>query len=377
MDWKNRSKTLTLFILTVLIIGSISLGNSSGEEDPEIVAVDNIIRDGRVGPGGLNTAVYTEDDTVFFVVEVLIELHRYVKYDLSNYESEEILEEKDDKPFDDSLSTVYTGEEILIFGSQDLDQPGHCDKIYRVDLENEELTELDVTMPISSSGSLYHRIAVWAEDEAYVFLENGVHTFDPSDNSFEKHEVEYPEKFFHGSSDRSTVYADGDIYIVSFDEMFKYNTEDNELKKQSDLPTEHPDLFRRGAVYTGEDIYIMGAGELRRDPEITDEIIRYDPKSGEAELLETRLPEPMHSLDLIHHDGFIFIMGHIVEYDPTSKHARSTNEIYRFNYQGIDAPDDYPGPDHDDFPWFYVTLIGAVGGMIAIGAVYYYKRYKG
>ncbi len=378
MDWKNKSKTFTFLILILLILSSIGIGTSSGEEDSEIVAIDNIVEGERIGSFGVNTAVYTGEDTVFFVVDILQSGYRYVKYDFSTYESEKILEKKEGIPFGDPLSAVYTGEDILIFGGQLLEQSQDSDKIYRVD--NNGLTELEVTIPVDVSYKepFYHLNAVWAENEAYLFMESGVYTFDPSDNSFEKHEVEYPENFFIGSSDRSTVYVDGDIYMVSYDKIYRYQTDKHNLEKLGDLPTKHPDLIRRATVYTGDEIYIMGAGELGKDPEITDEIFRFNPESKESELLNTRLPQPMHGCELIHHDGFIYIMGHTVEFDPTSKHAESTNEIYRYNYRGIDAPKDYPGPDHgDDFPWSTVIIGCTVGGIGTVGAVFYFKKRKG
>ncbi len=355
------------------------MGTSLDEGNSEIVAIDNIVDGERIGNMGVSTAVYTEEGTVFLVVDILHEGYRYMKYDLSTYESEKILEKKEGIPFGDPLSAVYTGEYILIFGGQLLEQSKDSDKIYRVELENNELIELNVTIPVDVSYNelFYHLNAVWAEDEAYLFLESGVYTFDPSENSFEKHEVEYPENFFIGSSDRSTVYVDGDIYMISYDKIYRYHTDKHKLEKLTDLPTKHPDLIRRAAVYTGDEIYIMGAGELGKDPKITDEIIRFDPKSEESELLDTKLPLPMHGCDLIHHESFIYIMGHTVEFDPNSKHLQNTNEIYRYNYHGKDAPNDYPGPDHDEFSWSTVIIGGTVGGIGVVGAVYYFKREKG
>lgn len=380
MNWDAKSKPLAFIILVLFILSMFSLTGNAGGENSEVVAIDNIIDEGYIGSPGVGTTIYIEEEKIFVCVPVVIDGDwriRYMMYDVSRYESDVILEQRKEIPFDDSLSAVYTGEDILIFGCQLIEQRYDSDSVYRFNFENNKLIELDVKIPdVSSNKSFYYRRAVWAEDKAFLFLETGVYTFDPSDNSFERYEIEYPEDFLKGSADKSIVYVEGDIYIVSYDEIYRYDTDKNNLEKLRDLPTEHPDVPRRSSIYTGEYIYIIGGGELVQGGTLTDEIIRFDPETEESELLDTRLPQPIHACNLAHDGEYIYIFGGYKSFDPTDKHGDKVNVIYRYNYQGIDAPDDYPGPDHGDFPWSTVILAGMVGVIGIGGSVYYIKSRK-
>ncbi|MFP4050843.1 MAG: hypothetical protein ACLFVB_03790 [Thermoplasmata archaeon] len=283
-------------------------------------------------------------------------------------------------PVGDSLPAVYTGENIFIFGYEISEKDGSChatDSIFKFDLEANKLEELDIKLPvnITEEHPYYEIESVWVGDKALLFLESGVYSFYPSNYSMNKHKIDYSEEFFSSVQDRSIVYVENDVYLFGKDEIYSFNPHNYTLMTlDTKLPTDHPEAWRRAAVYTGEYVYIMGGGGFSQ--EIIDEIIRFDPETEEAELLDITLPAKLHGCNLVSNGEYIYIFSGLWDLDVHG--SPRANIIWRFNYQDLPTNDDYPGIENKNPDWKMITVTGLVGAavIVTVGAVVYYRKYR-
>lgn len=217
-------KTFIFFILVVLICSSIStLGvseDSDEYENSKIKPVDKIVD--SLLFYRLSNAVYTENDIVYLLgvrESHDDKMHRkYIKYNLSSHKSEIVIKKDYGLPVGDSLPAVYTGENIFIFGEEISEKDGSrhaTDSIFKFDLEENKLEELDVKLPVNITDEhpYYNIVSAWVGDKALLFLESGVYSFYPSNHSMKKYDINYPKEFFSGVEDRSVVNVEGQLYF--------------------------------------------------------------------------------------------------------------------------------------------------------------------
>lgn len=156
-------------------------------------------------------------------------------------------------------------------------------------------------------------------------------------------------------------------------EIYCFNPHNYTLRiLDTKLPTDHPEAWRRAAVYTGEYVYIMGGGGFSQ--EIIDEIIRFDPETEEAKLLDLTLPAKLHGCNLVCNGEYIYIFSGLWELDIHG--SPRANIIWRYNYQDLQSNDDYPGIENDNPDWKMVTGLVGVAVVVTVGAVVYYRKYR-
>ncbi len=378
------SKVIIFFILFLLISSSLGICKSKGSmKSSKIKAIDKIIDEGMMAGVGVSTAIQTGKNIVHLLGVDKYEEDQYMAYNLKEHKSKVVLESKSEGlPIADSLGAVSTEENIYIFGGRVKRENGYesTDRIYRFDLDNNKLKKLNISLPSNetekSTTEAHSRLAVvWAKKRAYLFMKNRVYTFDPDEKAIKKiDEVYYPNDFFKGIQNKNTVYMDKKVYFLRQDDIYKYDIPNNKLSRIGKISTKHPDLWRRSAVSTGRYIYIMGGGGLGQ--KIVDEIIRFNPRNGETKILDTRLPKPFHGCNLVHAGGYIYIFGAYKKFDPNSKHGRNVNKIFRFNYQGLESKDNYPGiHEEDSLPTYFIGLI-ATTVVLTVGGAGYFWKYK-
>ncbi|MFW5927668.1 MAG: hypothetical protein ACOCSL_00590 [Thermoplasmatota archaeon] len=360
-------------------------------EETNVKSIDRIFDINTIFNVGVSNSVYTGDGTVYVLgvrgLSLKSDSILYAKYNLSINECK-IIEKGRRLPFGDQLGAVFTGEDILIFGGQVYESSHDSNKIYRLDLESEKLKELEVNLPenITDENPHFSVRSVWAEDRAILFFEKGAYAFYPSNNTFKQYELEYPEDFFSGLHDRSIVYAEGSVYFFNQDKIYCFDTEKRTLKElQTELPTNHPDAWRRSAVYTGEEIYIIGGGGFHH--EIIDEIIRFDPETKETELMNTRLPVRLHGCNPVCDGEYIYILGgrkktgvadSYKDGDDVSSNDTfgvEMNVIWRYNYQDLPSNEDYPGIKYD-YSTEYTTYGSLFVSIIITTLILIFKENK-
>ncbi|MFW6072406.1 MAG: Kelch repeat-containing protein [Thermoplasmatota archaeon] len=344
-------------------------------EETKVKSIDTILDVNNMFDVSVSDAVYTGNETAYvlgvkhFNLETGNDLIHYIKYNLSSYRIKTIKKDHN-LPFA-PLSTVYTGEDIFIFGGQVYGSQSNTDNVYRLNIDNEKLEKLEVELPeeITEGKTLFQFTSVWIQDRAFLIYEDGVYSFYPSNHTFQKYELEHLDELFSKANNRNSVYAEGKVYFFNQDKIFCFDPEErtlNELDKK--LPTNYPKAWRRSAVYTGEYIYIIGGGGFGR--EIIDEIIRFDPETNEAELLNTKLPVKLHGCNPVCDGEYIYIFSGRKKRGVSDSYKGSDditfndtygaemNVIWRFNYQDLSSNDEYPGIKYD-----YSTEYTAYGSL--------------
>ncbi len=352
----------------------------------EIVSEAEFDPENGLGPFGVSKAVHSGGDEVYLlgVDSVGGKKDLYMEYNLSSYDSKVLIKKDHGLPMGDPLSSVQVGNEIFTFGEQIFEENGDChftDKIFKFDMESNELTELDTELPVDKDVDHFHfdLITILADGKALLFLDENLedehltlYTFDPKDHSIKKQKTVTvsSESSFWYSSERDAVYAEDYIYFFVYDDIYRFDPEKYNLKKMdTKLPTEHPEAWRRSAVYTGEEIYIIGGGGYSKN--ITDEIIRYDPDNGKAERLDITLPEKLHGCNLVCDGKYIYIFG-AKRYKLSQR--SSPNAVWRFNYQDLEPKEDYPGIQHEDSPPYLLGIAGIAVFVSIGGAVYFWRK---
>jgi kelch-like protein 2/3 len=201
-------------------------------------------------------------------------------------------------------TSVYDGQYIYIFGGKDYD--GFYDTIQRFDPETELLVNMTARLPNPTVGAA----AVWTGQYIYFFGGSwgGVlpHKFD----SILRYDPELDNitimnsTLTYGRSGLAATWDGEFIYVVGgsdgkqySNEVFKYNPDTDSLTPlPGKLPTGRVHIqaeFHKGSIY------IFGG---RNGPtEFYDQILEYDLKTNEIEILDESLPKPselrMHAYD--------------------------------------------------------------------------------
>ncbi|WP_456477734.1 hypothetical protein [Geoglobus ahangari] len=252
----------------------------------------------------------------------------FLKFDPQQNSTEKILELDG---LSDRKAAVWMGEEILIFGGTVTDGAGRylpTDQIVSFNPETYELKVLNVTLPYPTADIS----AVWAGEYAYLFMksENSdtpeVWRFDPKKRLMEKLNVDYPEGFDNpGFIVHSAVWFDGSIFLFYKDRVARFNpSEGSFVWLETRLPTKQPDAWARAAVATDDGIYVIGGSNGFTN--FTDEIIRFDPETGNAEVTKSRLPTPRGGAVEVWDGRYVYVVG-------GWSGGVYLNEILRFDYR--------------------------------------------
>lgn len=285
---------------------------------------------------GVSSALYTEKNDIYLLsvrsTDGNNDYVQIIKYNISTLDTTVVVNDTS-LPVGNPLPSIWVGRRIIMFGGQNLDDGSQTDKILSYNPGTERIEELNVTLPYPSSDFP----AVWSGDLAYLFLEDGVHTFDPINETLTNHTVNYPQGFSLKDNGRSGVWVQGKILFFYNSKILEFDPDDfsfNEL--DTELPTESPSTYR-SSVYTRGQVYIIGG----KNPEgAVNEIIKYDPEEDEAELNDTKLFENLAGCNVVSDGVFIYIYG---GFRDTSTSEHYSQNVYRYDYRDIIRGSTGPG----------------------------------
>ena len=222
--------------------------------------------------------------------------------------------------FSQREAAVWDGEEILIFGGSVFENGKYSptEQILSFNPKLERIRVLNASLPYPTSDVA----AVWGDGRVYIFLNNSerceVYAFYPSNESFVKLDVFCPIEH-PGGCVHSVVWYGGKAYffcgegVASFDPMsgFKWIA--------------FTDRVWVRAV-TVADGYIFAIGGSSGIAETKDEIIRFNPKTGELCEMKTKLPVARGQAVAVGGE-YIYIFGGYTK-------DGYANEILRYDYRG-------------------------------------------
>lgn len=230
--------------------------------------------------------------------------------------------------FSQREAAVWTGREILIFGGA-ISKNGNyipTDQILSFNPETHKLLVLNTSLPYPTTDIA----AVWNGEKVYLFLreevEEGreeVYVFIPENGTIIKLNVSFPEGFEHpGGGVHSIVWSKGGAYFFYGSGIARFDPE-NRSFDWLNVRILNQSWVRAVAV-TDEGIFALGGSAGISKP--VNEIIRFNPETGEVCEMESKLPTPRGQSVAVWDGNYIYIFGGYTK-------NGYANEVLRYDYK--------------------------------------------
>ncbi len=228
--------------------------------------------------------------------------------------------------FSQREAAVWTGNEVLIFGGAVVGSKyTPTDKILGFDPDSRTLKVLNVSLPYPTTDIA----AVWSGKVAYLFMkgensEPEIYAFNPENRTISKINVTFPEDFEHpGGCAHSAVWYAGKAYLFYRDRVACFDPRNETFKWLAELSSSSK-AYVRAAVMTNDGIYLIGGSCGISKP--TNEIIKFDPETGESCRMMAKLPEPRGQSVAVWDGSYIYIFGGYTKEGYAS-------EVLRYDYK--------------------------------------------
>lgn len=366
---KSIVKFLIVFLVAQFLINSFSLTFTAavGKGEYVVESSDDILP----YPYSRGSAVWVEDSIYIFGGRNETDmLDRIMKYIPSTNELA-ILDTKLSIVLMGSTA-VYNGKYVYIFGGKDYDK--FYDSILRFDPKTESIVNMSARLPNPTVGAA----AVWDGNFIYFFGGSWGGILPRKFDTILRYDTERDNitimnsSLPYGRSGLAATVHEKDIYVIGGSdgrnysaEIFKYLQDDDKLIF---LPAELPSGRKHiQAEFHNGSIYIFGG---RGAPTVVyDQIVKFDIKTNEVEILEDKLPRPsefrMHAYD----GESIYIIGGF-------SGQKDINQFTIFHPELVETsnPKSYCSPEDRDSQVWVILLILAF--VIIITLLMNYRKKK-